>query len=101
MKMARRFGSKLETFRFLTPATLIKMLALPEGDEEEFIATQAAAGNPVGKQSARDVQKNVKAFKQLRASKTSRRQATNVARIELVIRRSERYATRLICYYCS
>ena len=45
------------------------MLVLSEGDEEEFIATQAAAGNPVGKQSARDVQKNVKAFKQLRTAK--------------------------------
>ena len=45
------------------------MLALPEGDEEEFIAAQAAAGKPVEKQSAREVQKNVKAFKQLRAAK--------------------------------
>lgn len=45
------------------------MLALPEGDEEKFIAAQAAAGNPVEKQSAREVQKNIKAFKQLRASK--------------------------------
>ena len=45
------------------------MLALPKGTEQEFIATQAAAGNPVEKQSAREVQKNVKAFKQLRAAK--------------------------------
>lgn len=45
------------------------MLALPEGDEEEFIAAQAAAGRPVEKQSAREIQRNVKAFKQQRAAK--------------------------------
>lgn len=45
------------------------MLALPEGDEEDFIAAQAAAGRPVERQSAREVQKNVKAFKKQRAAK--------------------------------
>ena len=47
------------------------MLTLSEGDEEEFIATQTAASKLVEKQSGREVQKNVKAFKQLRASKKS------------------------------
>lgn len=68
MKLARRFGEqKSETFRNLNPATAIKLLALPEGTEEEFIQMQAAAGKPVENQSARDVQKNVKAFKEARA----------------------------------
>lgn len=47
------------------------MLALPKGDEEEFIDSQAAAGKSVEKQSAREVQRNVKAFKQQRDSKKS------------------------------
>ena len=68
MAIAERFGKNENIFVF-QPATLIQMLALPEGDEDKFIAAQAAAGKPVEKQSARDVQKNVKAFKQQRASK--------------------------------
>lgn len=69
MKLARRFGEqKPETFRNLNPATAIKLLALPEGTEEEFIQTQAAAGKPVELQSARELQKNVKEFKDARAT---------------------------------
>ena len=68
MKLARRFGEQdSETFRNLNPATAIKLLALPEGTEEEFIQTQAAAGKPIETQSARDVQKHVKAFKNAHA----------------------------------
>ena len=70
MKLARRFGeSKSETFRNLNPATVIKLLALPEGEEERFIEEQAAAGKPIETQSARDVQKHVKEFKQRQAAK--------------------------------
>lgn len=71
MKLARRFSStaKTESIRHLNPTTLIRMLALLEGDEEEFIAAQAAAGTPVETQSAREVQKNVKQFKQRHAVK--------------------------------
>lgn len=69
MNVAQRFGANYQTFGNLSPSTLINMLALSEGDEEEFIATQAAAGKPVEKQSAREVQKNVKAFKQHHAVK--------------------------------
>lgn len=70
MKLARRFGeSNSETFRNLNPATVIKLLALPEGEEERFIKEQAAAGKPIETQSARDVQKHVKEFKQRQAAK--------------------------------
>ena len=71
MKLARRFSStaKTESIRHLNPTTLIRMLALPEGDEQEFIAAQAEAGNPVEKQSTREVQKSVKQFKQRHAVK--------------------------------
>lgn len=68
MRLAKRFSeSKSETFRNLGLAAAIKLLALPEGDEQEFIDAQAAAGKPVENQSAREIQRNVKAFKQLRA----------------------------------
>jgi len=68
MAVAERFGKMDNVVRF-QPSVLQAMLALPEGDEQEFIAAQAAAGKPVEKQSARDVQKNVKQFKQRRAAK--------------------------------
>lgn len=68
MKPVRRFGAKSEAIRFLGYTKLIQLLVLPEDDEEKFIATQAAAGRPVEKQSAWEIQRNVKAFKQQRAS---------------------------------
>ncbi|MBQ3444328.1 MAG: DUF3102 domain-containing protein [Selenomonadaceae bacterium] len=65
MKLAERFAeSKSETFRNLKPSTAIKLLALPEGTEEEFIKAQATAGKPIENQSAREVQSAVKEFKQ-------------------------------------
>lgn len=70
MACAERFG-KRNTYSDLPPSTLKAMLTLPEGDEEDFIAAQAAAGTPVESQSASEVQRNVKAFKQQRASKKS------------------------------
>ena len=66
MAVAERFGKMDNVVRF-QPSILQAMLALPEGDEQEFIAAQAEAGNPVETQSARDVQKHVKEFKAARA----------------------------------
>lgn len=68
MAVAERFGKMDNVVRF-QPSVLQAMLALPEGDEQEFIDAQAAAGTPVEKQSAREVQKNVKQFKQRQAAK--------------------------------
>ena len=59
MAVAERFGNR-KTFSDLKPSTLQAMLKLPNGDEEEFIETQAAAGKPVKSQSAREIQKSVK-----------------------------------------
>lgn len=68
MKLARRFGeSKSETFRNLGLATAIKLLALPEGSEEDFAREQAETGKPLETQSAREVQKNVREWKQKQA----------------------------------
>ena len=66
MRVAERFG-KLNNVVQFQPSILQAMLLLPEGDEQEFIDAQAAAGTPVETQSARDVQKHVKEFKAARA----------------------------------
>lgn len=62
MACAERFGNR-NTYSDLKPSTLKAMLALPVGSEDEFIATQDAAGKPVKAMSARDVQTAVKEFK--------------------------------------
>lgn len=66
MAIAERYGNR-KTFSDLKPATLIKMLSLPEGDEQNFIDAQTAAGRPIETQSAREVQRNVKAWKEQHA----------------------------------
>lgn len=66
MRVAKRFGKLENVFQF-QPATFQAMLTLTEGTEQEFIDAQAAAGKPVETQSARDVKKSVKAFKEARA----------------------------------
>ena len=68
MAIADRFG-QTKSISFLTTTTLIKMLALPEGDEEAFIEAQAQAGSPVEKQSARQVQQVVKQWKKPKAKR--------------------------------
>ena len=62
MRMAERFGKMVNVFQF-QPSTLQAMLALPEGDEEKFIASQADKGKPIEKLSAREVQSAVKDWK--------------------------------------
>lgn len=68
MAIAERFG-KNENFFVFQPSTLIQMLALPKGTEQEFIDAQAAAGMPVETQSVREIKRNIKAFKQQRTSR--------------------------------
>ena len=69
MALAERFG-KTKTFAFLPTSTLIKMLALPEGDEEKFVEKQVENGRPIETQSAREIQKSVKEWNQNKTSKT-------------------------------
>ena len=68
MAIAKRFGKNENVFVF-QPATLIQMLALPKGTEQEFIDAQVAAGMPVETQSVREIKRNVKAFKQQHKSR--------------------------------
>ena len=70
MRVAERFG-KLNNVVQFKPSTLQAMLALPEGDEEAFIESQAQAGSPVENQSARQVQKAVKQWKEAKSKEVS------------------------------
>ena len=70
MAVAERFG-KCDNVVAFQPSTLVKMLALPEGEEQAFIETQAQAGTPVEKQSARQVQAAVKKWKNDKKKKSS------------------------------
>ncbi|MBR3050957.1 MAG: DUF3102 domain-containing protein [Selenomonadaceae bacterium] len=70
MAVAERFG-KCDNVVAFQPSTLVKMLALPEGEEQAFIEAQAQAGNPVEKQSARQVQAAVKKWKNDKKKKSS------------------------------
>lgn len=64
MKLAERFGeSHSESIRSLKPTTAIKLLALPAGEEEDFIAAQAAAGKPVETQKVSEVQSAINEWK--------------------------------------
>lgn len=59
MAVAERFGNR-NTYSILPPSTLKAMLALPVGEEDDFIATQVELGRPIESQSARQVQQSVK-----------------------------------------
>ena len=65
MRVAERFGKTENVFGF-KPSTLIQMLALPVGSEDEFIAQQDEDGKPVNEMSARDVKNAVKEFNRQR-----------------------------------
>ena len=63
MRIAERFtGDKLKYVFQFQPSTLRALSSLPAGEEEKFIAEQAAAGKPVENQSARQVQAAVKQY---------------------------------------
>ena len=65
MRVAERFGNeKLKNVFQFQSSVLIKMLALPVGDEEKFVEEQANAGRPIESQSAREVCAAVKKWKQ-------------------------------------
>lgn len=70
MRVSERFG-KLNNVVQFKPSTLQAMLALPEGDEQAFIAKQAESGKPLENQSAREVQASVKQWKKKRAEETT------------------------------
>ena len=63
MAVAQRFGKTENVFRFKS-STLIKMLSLPAGEEQDFIDEQKKIGKPIETQSARQVQAAVKKWNQ-------------------------------------
>jgi hypothetical protein len=76
MAIAERFG-KTKSISFLNSTTLVKMLALPEGDEDAFIEEQAKSGKPVETQTAREVQASIKHWKNRHKEKQDSIQAAN------------------------
>ncbi|MBQ9486352.1 MAG: DUF3102 domain-containing protein [Selenomonadaceae bacterium] len=69
MQVAKRFGdsSNNQNFRLngnLNQTQLIAMLALPEGEEEDFIAAKAAEGTPVEDMTVRKLNEEIRQWKQ-------------------------------------
>lgn len=63
MAVAERYGNR-KTFSDFKPSILQAMLSLPAGDEDAFIAEQAATGNPIENQSVREVKEHIKNWNQ-------------------------------------
>lgn len=81
MRVAERFGNLNNVVQF-KPSTLQAMLALPEGEEEAFIEAQATAGNPAERQSAREVQNNVKAWNKKISGRTTNKASSDKVAVE-------------------
>lgn len=69
MAIANRFDNSsnsqnTQTFAYLGSSQLIAMLALPEGDEQQFIDQMAANGTPIEEMSVRQLQAKIKQYKQ-------------------------------------
>lgn len=71
MQIAERFGKTVDVDRFrhfdistLKPSTLIELLALPEGDEQKFIAEKAAEGSPVKDMTVKNLRAEIKHWKE-------------------------------------
>ena len=68
MKLAERFSKSKSILNFdistFKPTQLIAMLALPEGDEQQFVDQMAENGTPVDEMSVRELKAAVKQYKQ-------------------------------------
>lgn len=62
MNVAERF-SNVKSILHFKPTQLIALLALPEGDEEKFIADKAAEGNPVDQMTIKQLRSEIKQHK--------------------------------------
>ena len=62
MRVAERFG-KLSINAQFNSTQMITMLALPEGEEEKFIADKAAAGTPVEDMTVKKLRAEIKDWK--------------------------------------
>lgn len=68
MRVAERFGSNSKLIWNFKPTQMIKMLALPAGEEEDFIEAKKAEGKPVEEMTVKQLNEEIKRWKQ-RASK--------------------------------
>ena len=69
MAVANRFGNmsnsqEVQSIALLGATQMIEMLALPEGDEQQFIDQMAENGTPVDEMSVRELKAAVKQYKQ-------------------------------------
>lgn len=79
MQIVERFGKTVDVDRFrlfdlstLKPSTLIELLALPEGDEEKFIAEKSAEGKAVADMTVKNLREEIKQWKEKVAIAESR-----------------------------
>ena len=108
MNVAERFGKNesdsnyqsignfdISTFK---PSTLVELLALPEGDEQKFIAEKAAEGNPADQMSVKQLRAEVKKWKDKFASSEKSNQGLEsyiaILRNEMVYYRKELDTTK-------
>lgn len=69
MAIANRFGNmsnsqEVQSIALLGATQMIAMLALPEGDEQQFVDQMAANGTPIEEMSVRQLQAEIKQYKQ-------------------------------------
>ena len=63
MKCAKRFGLNSSMSANLNQSQMIEMLALPEGEEEKFIAEKAAEGTPVEDMTVKELREKAAKWK--------------------------------------
>lgn len=85
MDIADRFGSlsnsqEVKSISLLNSTQLIALLALPAGEEENFIAEKAAEGNPVEKMTVKQEREEIKKYKaKIEKLEKDNKQLTDVA----------------------
>ena len=63
MKIAERFGANYHLNGNFNQTQLVEMLALPAGEEENFIAEKAAEGTPVEDMTVKNLREEIKNYK--------------------------------------
>ena len=63
MNISERFGANFQTFGNLGYSQMLNLLALPEGEEEKFIAEKAAEGTPVEDMTVKNLREEIKNYK--------------------------------------
>lgn len=79
MRVAERFGGNRNLSSDLNQTQLIALLALPEGEEENFIAEKAAEGTPVEDMTIKNLREEIKNYKEKLAEVTQERDGYKTA----------------------